>query len=258
LIEILVVIGIIGAVTGVSVPMYYRYMQVSELDNATSVLMQQLGRAKTLAQSGENAAPWGVSVDQGAITLFEGASYAARDSAWDEVYPLPDTITFGGLPEVTFSRVDGVPSVTGEMTLLNITGDQREVEITLNMEGIQTNDNDTITICHKPGEENETKTINDNAWPGHRGHGDTLGVCSCEGDEEGCGEEEEKFSSASAASSVSSSTSSSGEGSGGSSGKMDICHNNHTINVSVSACNAHMGHGDTVGTCPGSGTTCPN
>ena len=35
-----------------------------------------------------------------------------------------------------------------------------------------------ITICHKPGEANETITISHSALPGHLNHGDTIGECN--------------------------------------------------------------------------------
>lgn len=34
-----------------------------------------------------------------------------------------------------------------------------------------------ITICHKPGRNQETITVNCNAWPAHKAHGDYRGPC---------------------------------------------------------------------------------
>ena len=40
-------------------------------------------------------------------------------------------------------------------------------------------EDDMMTICHKPGTPAEkTMTISSDAWPGHQGHGDTIGACS--------------------------------------------------------------------------------
>jgi len=39
--------------------------------------------------------------------------------------------------------------------------------------------NDPVTICHKPGTPAErTLVVDDNAVPGHLGHGDFLGTCA--------------------------------------------------------------------------------
>jgi prepilin-type N-terminal cleavage/methylation domain-containing protein len=177
MIEVLLVIGIIGAVTSVSIPMYRDYQVRSDLNIATEQATQGLSRARILAQSGKDDTQWGFYVPNG--TLYKGSSYATRVQAYDEVYPMPSTITTTGLLEVSYSRVEGAPSSTGTVLLTALTGDQRSIVISIDKSGIAMNTTDTVTVCHVTGEGGEQHTlhISDNAWPAHQGHGDSLGSC---------------------------------------------------------------------------------
>ena len=177
LIEILLVIGVIGIVTALTIPAFRRYQVRSDLDNATQQITQSLGRARILSVSGERDATWGVYVP-GAV-LFKGKSYALRDPSFDEMYPVSPAIALSGLQEVVFSRLEGSPSATGSIILTALSGDMRQINIIIDKEGIPTTSEDKITICHKPKSICQTMKIPDNAWPGHQGHGDHMGVCHC-------------------------------------------------------------------------------
>jgi hypothetical protein len=159
-----------------SVPLYRSYQIRADLNVAAEQISQALGRARLLAQSGKEGARWGFHVPSN--TLFRGNSYATRTTTSDELYPIATTITSAGLLEVTFSPVEGRPSATGTIVLTTISGEQRQVNIVINGWGIATTADDKLTICHKPVGHCSTLTIPDNAWPGHKGHGDTLGPCT--------------------------------------------------------------------------------
>lgn len=175
LLEVLLVVGILGMIAGVSIPMYRKYQVRNDLDLTAQQITQALGRAQLLARSGRGASAWGLHVPSG--TIFAGASHGSRNSAFDEAYPFPPTITPSGLSEVSFSPIDGAPNATGTIVLQAITGDRRTISITLTEEGITTNESDRLTVCHMQGNTCETKQITDNAWGGHQQHGDYLGVC---------------------------------------------------------------------------------
>jgi Tfp pilus assembly major pilin PilA len=195
LIELLLVIGIIGAVTGMAVPIYRDYEIKNDLNLATEQVQQGLARARLLSQSGQNDSSWGFFIPSG--TLYKGETYAARDASFDEIYSMPSTITTTGLSEVAYSKIGGMPDSTGAIVLTALNKEQRTIEITVESESVAVVQDDKLTICHYPPENPGNKhslTLSESAWPAHRDHGDTLGPCPGE---------------SSAASSVASSTASS-------------------------------------------------
>lgn len=180
LIEVIMVMAIISVVTGMTVPLYRAYQIRSDLNIATEQATQGIGRARFLAQGGEENDSWGFYVPAG--ILFKGSSYAARDATYDETYPMPSTITFSGLTEVWYEKITGNPSATGAVTLTALTDDQRTVLISVETEAVAVVENDNLIICHRPSgnpENMSTMSISESAWPTHRDNhgGDTLGPC---------------------------------------------------------------------------------
>jgi Tfp pilus assembly protein FimT len=176
LLEILLVIGILAVVGTVSVPMYREYQIRNDLNVATQQVTQGLARARLLSQAAKNDSEWGFYVPSG--TLYKGATYAGRDSSFDEVYAMPSTITVSGLLGVTYSKGAGDPNETGSILLTAIDQEQRSILIDVLEKNITIVQGDKIMICHKPGtSEQQTMSIPDNAWPAHQGHGDYLGAC---------------------------------------------------------------------------------
>ncbi len=177
LIELLIVIAVIALLAAVSLPAYRVYQIRNDLNLAAEQLTQGLGRAKLLSQSGQGDSRWGFYVPEG--ILYQGESYATRNSNFDESYPMPSTIQPSGEPmDVSFSRLEGVPSATGSIILTGIDGERREILIQLSSRGVPVVMPDPITFCHKnsPGNCN-TKTVPLTSWPAHQEHGDFLGPC---------------------------------------------------------------------------------
>ncbi len=176
LLEVLLVVAIIGAAAGIGVPLYRDYQVRTDLNLATEQVTQGLARARLLAQSGQNDDSWGFYVPGG--VLYKGTSYEFRDTAFDEFYPMPSTITTSDLLEVNYSKVQGVPNITGEVTLSAITDDTRTILIEVKTESVAVIQGDNLAICHYTGGQNpHTIHISDSAWPAHMNHGDTLGAC---------------------------------------------------------------------------------
>lgn len=175
LIEILLVVGMVGTMTGLAIPLYRDYQIRNDLNLATEQVTQGLARARLLSQSAQNDDAWGFYIPAG--VLYKGTQYAARDSQYDEVYAMPSTIMTTGLSEVSYQKLSGNPSGTGAITLLALNQDTRTILIVVEKESIAVVRNDRISICHQTGGGTKTLNINDNAWPAHQNHGDTLGAC---------------------------------------------------------------------------------
>lgn len=176
LLEVLIVVGLIGSIAGVGIPLYRDYQIRNDLNLATEQVTQGLARARLLSQAAQNDDSWGFFAPAG--VLYKGESYATRDPAFDEVYPMPSTITIEGLMEVNYGKIGGMPDTTGNITLTTINDETRNVLIEVKTESIAVVAQDRFTICHNPNGSNpNTLSIPDNAWPAHQSHGDTFGAC---------------------------------------------------------------------------------
>ncbi|KKU20067.1 MAG: hypothetical protein UX30_C0004G0015 [Candidatus Saccharibacteria bacterium GW2011_GWA2_46_10] len=129
-IETAITIAIVGITAGISVPMYRNFLIKNELDLASGQMVQAMRSAQIRSQSGTEDSKWGVFAPDG--TVFRGESYETRDSAYDDAYPLPPSITVSGLMEVTFDRLDGVPEQTGTVTLTAVNGESRSIAVNSN------------------------------------------------------------------------------------------------------------------------------
>lgn len=130
LLEVLLVVSMITVLAGIMIPVYQNFQVKNDLDIAANSVASSFHRAKTLATASEGDSQWGVRVQSGSITVFRGTSYAGRNSAFDEIFTVPTTITPSGLGEVVFDRLTGTALSTGTVTLTALTGRVRTVAIT--------------------------------------------------------------------------------------------------------------------------------
>ena len=135
LIEVLVSIGILAVLAGLTVPILASLPTRASLDTSAEGLVSFLRRAQARSVAGWDDGGWGVVFFADHYTLFQGASYAARDPLQDELVTLPPTVQLvSGLgSEVTFARAEGLSSVEGTLTLTDQYGGVRT--ITLNSAG---------------------------------------------------------------------------------------------------------------------------
>jgi prepilin-type N-terminal cleavage/methylation domain-containing protein len=135
LIEALLSVALIALLVGMSLPLYRAFQMRNDLDIAADTLVSSLRRAQTYARGVKGDGQWGVAVQTGSITVFKGASYATRDTSFDETTTTNGTITVTGMTEVVFSKLFAVPATTGSTTLTSGT-DTKAVGI--NAKGVVT------------------------------------------------------------------------------------------------------------------------
>ena len=125
-IELLMAIGILVILIGISVPVFIFFQKGLELNNSAEEIINllRIARNKTLASEGNSQ--YGVYFDSTISphqsVLFKGDNFALRDSSFDEVYKLPTSIeiyqiNLGGGNEVVFDRVTGNTSQPGDISL---------------------------------------------------------------------------------------------------------------------------------------------
>lgn len=133
LVEMLLSMAVIIILTAITVPVYETFVRRNDLDLNTQTTVDTIRKAETYARGVRNDSVWGVNFTASTMTLFKGSTYASRDTTFDEVTNLPSSVTQSGLTEVTFSKVFGVPSTTGTLTLSSTANSSKQV--ILNSEG---------------------------------------------------------------------------------------------------------------------------
>lgn len=130
LLEILLVVATISIIAGFSIPVYASFQIKNDLDIGANTVASSFRRAQILALASDGDSQWGVKVQSGSIVVFQGASYAARNSVFDEIFTVPTVITPSGLGEVVFDRLTGQALSTGTVTLTASSGVVRTIALT--------------------------------------------------------------------------------------------------------------------------------
>ena len=114
LIEILVVTATLAVVLGISLPFVLSSKFKTDINVTADNLISMLKEAQSLAVAGEGDTPYGVYFDTTAktYTIFRGASYASRDTAYNagnyNIFSLPPSAEF--LSDTSASAVTNLSS----------------------------------------------------------------------------------------------------------------------------------------------------
>ena len=145
LIEVLLVIVIIGLLGYLTLPLGIGFYQTLVLNSSADQLIQTLRQAQTDAQAAKFDSSFGVRLNEQAYTFF-----SSEQPSYDLTYTLDQGLTLSGLTEVIFSKITGLPNLTGEIFLAN----KRESAL------IQINNQGTIDLKHSV---EKNVTLNPNA-----------------------------------------------------------------------------------------------
>jgi prepilin-type N-terminal cleavage/methylation domain-containing protein len=129
LMEMLLSITIIGLLAGLSVPVYESFVRRNDLDLTAQQLAASVRRASTYARSVRQDDAWGVRVQSSTVTLFKGTNFATRNTAFDETFSIPASVTPSGLTEVQFTKLHAAPTTTGNITLTSNTNSTKVITI---------------------------------------------------------------------------------------------------------------------------------
>lgn len=131
LIELILSVGVLSIILMIAVPLTQRYVIRNDMEVLSNIIVQDLYRAQNLARSGENDANWGVYVQNGSVTVFQGDSYAARNQVKDETYSFASSIVVSGQNEYVFNKFSGRPVAPGSTTLA-INNDTKVISVSTN------------------------------------------------------------------------------------------------------------------------------
>lgn len=129
LIEMLLSVALIGIIAAIGTPIYQSFQVRNDLDIATQTIVQNISRAKILARSMDRNSAWGVKIQTGDVTLFQGSSYNNRDITLDESTAISTSITTSGTLEYVFAKFTGYPSSAATTTLTSQLNETRTITV---------------------------------------------------------------------------------------------------------------------------------
>ena len=132
--EMIVVLSIFTVIAAVSLPLYNYFQSFRILKAAKQEVVQNIRLVKSKAVSGMNNSSYGIYFETDQYTLYQGASYAGRDTSQDILVEYLDNIIMSSAFELNYSKNKGEPSNTGDLVLTNII-DNSTVNITINSVG---------------------------------------------------------------------------------------------------------------------------
>lgn len=127
--EVLLSVVLISFMSAVATPLYHFFMVRDDMDVAVNITAQTLRRAQFISQSVDGDSNWGIKLQVGSIVLFKGASYALRDTTYDESYDIAQTVTPSGVTEIVFAKFTGLPGTTGTITFTTTNGETKNISV---------------------------------------------------------------------------------------------------------------------------------
>ncbi|QQS15464.1 MAG: prepilin-type N-terminal cleavage/methylation domain-containing protein [Candidatus Moraniibacteriota bacterium] len=127
IIELLLVVAIFFAVAGFAPAFYNRFFLQDAVVEAADRIAGSLRNAQGFSLAGKGSLPWGVALNGNAVVLFQGNSFATRNTALDRQIALPSSVSISGLSETVFARVSGMPTAPLTISLTASGGVSRSV-----------------------------------------------------------------------------------------------------------------------------------
>ncbi|HZE87879.1 MAG TPA: prepilin-type N-terminal cleavage/methylation domain-containing protein [Methylomirabilota bacterium] len=117
LIELMVVMSLIASLGFLSTGFYARFYSQNNVANVVDQLTGELHKAQIYSMIGKQKEAWGVHNGATQIVLFQGNTYATRNSALDEQFTVNNIIVISGFTDIIFTRMTGTPSATPTITI---------------------------------------------------------------------------------------------------------------------------------------------
>ena len=139
--ELLLVIAIIVVLAAAATPIYSNFQPQSQLNGSVSQIVQSLRTGVEFSKARYNNAGHGLYLEinpgNDRVILYQGDSYATRDSSYDRIITMDPPITLSSsLPgnEVNFTKGTGYPNNTGTIVIAHSAAGSRS--ITINAYGV--------------------------------------------------------------------------------------------------------------------------
>ncbi|MFA6496781.1 MAG: hypothetical protein WCV50_06785 [Patescibacteria group bacterium] len=129
-VEVLLIIGILGATIGLAIPFYQSFQVASQLDNYSEEVAQSLRQAQLKAMASEQNSDYGLHFEAGQFSLFRGSAYSAADK-YNLIIELPGTLRldYGANQDIIFHRVSGQTGGVFSVRLITNNGKSKIINI---------------------------------------------------------------------------------------------------------------------------------
>lgn len=117
LIEMVLAIGLMILLLGISSGLYQNVLFPNEVEATRTQIVEALYYAQTAAVTGKNDGMWGVHITTNTVEIFMGSSYATRDVNTTVSYSLSGNCALQGPLDVVFTKRVGTPSATGTIVI---------------------------------------------------------------------------------------------------------------------------------------------
>lgn len=133
LIEFILVVSLVIFVGLLADSFYGRFLFSQEQRIVQDAVEAGVTKARTYAMAGKRGSAWGVTVQGQRLILFQGETFASRDSSVDETFDIHPTVHISGLNEIVFDRPSGIPA--SGATII-ISGSDGSKTLSLNAYGV--------------------------------------------------------------------------------------------------------------------------
>lgn len=141
LIEILVVIGIMALISGISFASFKLLVSKQKVEKDTEEAYSMINRARNLTITGSAGSEYGVYFSTTTIIMFSGQTYSPGN-AGNEVYVFRNNSTMSiinlsnGSNAFYFKRISGRPSATGTLEVRSVVDNSIREVITIYASGL--------------------------------------------------------------------------------------------------------------------------
>jgi len=129
LIEVIIVVVFISLVASLGLSIGIDVYRSSSLASEKDLIVSALERARSLATTNAGGMPHGVYIEDDKHTIFRGASFAARDTTFDQAIGNASLITATGTIEFVFEQLSGDGLATGTLTMTDDRGVSRTISV---------------------------------------------------------------------------------------------------------------------------------
>ena len=119
IIEILVVIAIIGILSGVSAGAYFYFKKGANFDLSAQQVANLIRRAQNKSIAMENDDAWGINITSQQAIIFKGTNFSGRNQSFDEKTTLTEIMTVSGSSQFIFNKFTGFPISPGSLIVDN-------------------------------------------------------------------------------------------------------------------------------------------
>jgi prepilin-type N-terminal cleavage/methylation domain-containing protein len=141
LIEILIVIAILAAISSMIIIGFVKLNSKKALDGGTLVVSTALIEARSRSLASKAASSYGVHFDPGGVVIFFGTSYSPSDSrnepkALDPRVGLRSISLAGGGNDIVFKRLTGATDSAGSLEAYLLSSPEIFRTISVNLAGV--------------------------------------------------------------------------------------------------------------------------